>query len=96
VTAGPDVPDTSGVPRELVLALRVAEQHAAPDGREYPCQCEFADVGIGSMKVAESPECPRCTETGYALWAEANGTDEEKQAARAYLDELLGREVPRT
>lgn len=92
----PDVPDASGVPRELVLALRAAEQQAAPDGREYDCVCEHADIGIGSMKVAESPECPRCTETGYALWAEVNGTDDEKLAARAYLDVLLGREVPRT
>jgi hypothetical protein len=93
VTADPDVPDTAGVPRELVLALNAAERMAGD--REYPCVCEHADIGIGLMKVAENPECPRCTEPGYALWAEVNGTDEEKQAARAYLDALLGREVPR-
>jgi hypothetical protein len=93
VTADPDVPPTAGVSRELVLALHAAERLAGD--REYPCVCEHADIGIGLMKVSEHPECPRCTETGYALWAEVNGTDAEKLAARAYLDELLGREVPR-
>jgi hypothetical protein len=88
-----DVPDTSQVPRELVLALHAAERLAGD--REYDCVCEHADIGIGLMKASESPECPRCTEVGYALWAEVNGTDGEKQAARAYLDFVLGREVPR-
>jgi hypothetical protein len=70
------------------VALAEAEQ-AARETRPQPvCTCEFADVGTGPpYKVAESPDCPYCTEFGYAVWAAAHGTDPEREAARAYLAE---------
>ena len=74
------------VSRELVLALRAAE-NAAP-ARDLPCSCEYVDNGLGLMKVAEDPGCPHCTEFGYAWWAVTNGTEPEREAARAYLNEL--------
>jgi hypothetical protein len=78
--------------REQALeeALVLAERDAGRDHSLYACLCEHADIGIGSMKVAESPECPRCTPSGYALWATANGTEPEQRAARAYLGFLFG------
>lgn len=30
------------------------------------CCCEYVDIGIGWQKVAESPDCPKCTAYGLA------------------------------
>lgn len=30
------------------------------------CWCEYVDIGVGHQKVAENPECPRCTSLGMA------------------------------
>jgi hypothetical protein len=69
------------------VALAEAEA-AARDTRPQPvCTCEFVDIGVGSQKVGEAPDCPYCTEFGYAAWAAEHGTDPEKEAARAYLAE---------
>lgn len=32
------------------------------------CWCEYVDIGVGHQKVAETPECPRCTREGEAAW----------------------------
>jgi hypothetical protein len=65
----------------------VAETAPGPDS----CCCEFADVGVGPwMKVAESPECPVCTEFGRALWDVRHGTPQARSEAQAYLDRVLG------
>jgi len=29
---------------------------------EPECWCEYVDIGVGMQKVAENPECPRCTQ----------------------------------
>jgi hypothetical protein len=72
------------------LRLLAAERYAARPPSALTCSCEFADIGIGLMKVAESPECPACTLFGYALWALREGTPLERSAARDYLDWLFG------
>jgi hypothetical protein len=57
--------------------------------QESKCTCEFADIGIGMLKVAETPDCPECTEFGRALVLASEGTPAERKAAAAYLDHLL-------
>lgn len=77
--------------RVLMLAESQAGDAHGETWRRANCTCEYVDVGVGPhMKVAENPECPVCTEFGYAAWAYKNGTDDEKAAATAYLDEVLG------
>jgi hypothetical protein len=68
-------------------ALALAERGACGTREEPVCTCEFVDIGIGLQKVAETPDCPYCTELGYACWALENGTPAEKAAAQAYLAE---------
>jgi hypothetical protein len=54
------------------------------------CTCEFVDIGIGLQKVSENPDCPACTELGYACWAVQHGTPDERVAARAYVNDFFG------
>jgi hypothetical protein len=84
-------------PASMALAQAFAaskqSRQAAGQAEPYVCQCEFVDVGVGPhMKVAENPECPECTEFGYAVWAYSFGMPAEKAAAKAYLFEVLGPE----
>lgn len=41
--------------------------NAALDAKRE-CWCEYVDIGVGDQKVAEHPECPRCTPDGEAAW----------------------------
>jgi hypothetical protein len=67
-----------------------AEAGPAPEA----CDCEFVDVGVGPwMKVAENPQCPVCTEFGRAWWDVQHGTPQDRAAAQAYLDRVLGSRV---
>jgi hypothetical protein len=77
-----------------VITAEARREAGIYDAWAQNCHCEFADVGVGPlMKVAEQPDCPVCTEFGYALWALAHGTPHEKAAAAAYLDEMgMGRD----
>lgn len=31
------------------------------------CTCEFVNIGVGYQKVAETPDCPRCTSFGMTM-----------------------------
>jgi hypothetical protein len=70
-------------------ALAAAETAARAGRPRLECKCWYEDIGIGLQKVAETPDCPYCTEFGYAAWALEHGTPPERVAARAYLDEAM-------
>lgn len=58
-----DVPQTTwngGQPDPVMTAI-------APVVEKRNCWCEFVDIGVGSQRVAENPECPVHTEIGFAL-----------------------------
>jgi hypothetical protein len=51
------------------------------------CTCHHVDVGIGSQKVSEDPECPVCTEYGRVALYLADGFARTR-ALREYAETL--------
>jgi hypothetical protein len=84
-------PPRTVIQATMWLAEKLARDAGAPrPDRQGDCTCEYVDIGIGQQKVAENPDCPVCTEFGYAAWAVKCGTPDEQAAAREYLAEVLG------
>lgn len=60
-----EIPDIRRDAINAVLAMNM----------KRPCWCEWADIGVGSHRVHEHPECPTHTEAGATIWHLENLAD---------------------